>query len=81
MRIDFSSLLTKLAASKQEAKKSGGGQNNSDTFKLYINPANVGNSTTSALQVRRKKIGSYFINLILNFSYRKSNKNFRNLRI
>lgn len=51
----FSSLLTKLTASKQEAKQAGGGQNHSDTFKLYINPvaaASVGNSSTSALQVR-----------------------------
>ena len=48
----FSSLLTKLAASKQEAKKVNGGQANSDTFKLYINPATVSNSSTSALQVK-----------------------------
>jgi len=41
-----------LAASKQEAKQTNGGQNNSDTFKLYINPATVGNSSTSALQVK-----------------------------
>jgi len=48
---DTSSLLTKLAASKQEAKQTNKGQNNSDTFKLYINPATVGNSSTSALQL------------------------------
>ena len=51
----FSSLLTKLTASKQEAKQANGGQNHSDTFKLYINPGaavSVGNSSTSALQVR-----------------------------
>lgn len=51
---DTSSLLTKLAASKQEAKKGSGGQNNSDTFKLYINPANsanVGNTSSSTLQL------------------------------
>jgi hypothetical protein len=51
----FSSLLTKLAASKQEAKQTNGGQNNSDTFKLYINPATaatVGSSSSSALQVK-----------------------------
>lgn len=52
--ISFSSLLTKLAASKQEAKQSQGGQSNSDTFKLYINPATVGNATTSALQVQNE---------------------------
>jgi hypothetical protein len=51
LTVIFSSLLTKLAASKQEAKQTSGGQNNSDTFKLYINPANVGNSSTSTLQV------------------------------
>ena len=53
--INFSSLLTKLAASKQEAKQTNGGQKNSDTFKLYINPATaatVGSSSTSALQVK-----------------------------
>ncbi len=54
-KINFSSLLTKLAASKQEAKQTNGGQKNSDTFKLYINPstaATVGSSSTSALQVK-----------------------------
>ncbi|UJR35281.1 hypothetical protein I4U23_028044 [Adineta vaga] len=51
---DTSSLLTKLAASKQEAKQTNGGQKTSDTFKLYINPATaatVGSSSTSALQL------------------------------
>lgn len=48
---DTNTLLTKLTASKQEAKKSNGGQTNSETFKLYINPATVSNSTTSNLQL------------------------------
>ncbi|CAF0785447.1 unnamed protein product [Rotaria sordida] len=48
---DTSSLLTKLAATKHEAKQTSAGQNNSDTFKLYINPATVGSSSTSAFQL------------------------------
>ncbi|CAF3387854.1 unnamed protein product [Rotaria sp. Silwood1] len=48
---DTSSLLTKLAASKQEAKQTNAGQKNSDTFKLYINPATVASSSTSTFQL------------------------------
>lgn len=48
---DTSSLLTKLAASKQEAKQMNKGQNNSDTLKLYINPATIGSSSSSAFQL------------------------------
>jgi len=51
---ETSQFLTKLAASKQEAKKSNGSANNSDTFKLFINPvtaATVGNASSAALQL------------------------------
>lgn len=51
---DTSQLLTKLAASKQEAKKANGAATNAETFKLYINPmtaATVGNASSAALQL------------------------------
>lgn len=49
---NFSGLLARLAASKQEAKQTNAGQNNSDTFKLYINPATAANSSAAPFQVK-----------------------------